>query len=422
MTKVKKALIASFVLRIVAAALSFGVSVLLARLLGPAEYGLYAATIAIVMLLAIPSEFGIGTVLVKYVSAYQKINSLASLRALLSWAGGTVAKSSIAIALVAAIFSLFFSLPNSYEEKKVLLICLIALPIYALGEMRAAALRGLRRSVLGQLPEAIIRPALVLGSVIFVDFIVAPKSIDASIVAGCFIFASMIAFLIGAYFLKRSLPKFNNQNKGLAEKNEWIRSAIVLSFTKGGRVIINRIDLVFVAILAGNVEAGIYKVAASLSILIAFGLNAINNVIGPHFSRAYVAEDYRRLRSLFSKTSVASLLMALPIFLGLYFYGEELLLVFYGEDFSNAYPVLLVLAVAQLVNASAGPAGLLANMTGNEKWVMTVTISILVISVPLHFMMIQRYEAIGGAIVVLLSMIGIRLLIGWKIIRFLRAL
>lgn len=80
----------SFALKLVATALGFIVSILLARLLGAVGYGTYAYAIALVSLSSVPATLGLPNLIIRYIAAYQSRAVWALMRGLLLQANQAV--------------------------------------------------------------------------------------------------------------------------------------------------------------------------------------------------------------------------------------------------------------------------------------------------------------------------------------------
>ena len=72
---------------------------------------------------------------------------------------------------------------------------------------------------------------------------------------------------------------------------------------------------------------------------------------------------------------------------------------------SSAYPVLIILAGAQLVNVACGPVGLALTMTGHERTVFRAQLLSSVFAILLLPPAISSSGATGAAIVMALALI-----------------
>jgi O-antigen/teichoic acid export membrane protein len=147
-------------LKIASTGLVFLSTVLLARSLGPSDYGVYAYVYALVSLLSVPSEFGLPTLVVRETARGIAQKDYALVQGVWHWSGWMTGIISITLVILTGIFILFFKEPLAGIRLETFLWGLALVPLIALGDLRGAALRGLQRVVAGQLPEFLIRPGL----------------------------------------------------------------------------------------------------------------------------------------------------------------------------------------------------------------------------------------------------------------------
>ena len=130
-------------------ALAFISSILLARSLGPEGYGAYAFNMSIVSSLALIAYLGIPAFLTREIAKYEQLNYWGLIRGLLRKSNQLVAGISILLMLIGALISLFLLTSSDLDVWYLLLISSPMLPMIAQINVRVAALRGLRRVVLG---------------------------------------------------------------------------------------------------------------------------------------------------------------------------------------------------------------------------------------------------------------------------------
>lgn len=150
----------SLALKLVATVLAFIVSILLARLLGAVGYGTYAYAIALVSLLSVPATLGLPHLIIRYIAAYQSRSVWSLMRGLLLQANQAVLLISWGLVLLAAVIGWALADRLPPEGLATFWLALVLLPLVALNALRTATLRGLGYVLLGQLPEALIKPGL----------------------------------------------------------------------------------------------------------------------------------------------------------------------------------------------------------------------------------------------------------------------
>jgi O-antigen/teichoic acid export membrane protein len=78
-------------------------------------------------------------------------------------------------------------------------------------------------------------------------------------------------------------------------------------------------------------------------------------------------------------------------------FGDKLLAI-YGPGYAQAYPSLIVLVIAQLVNTLCGPVGALLTMTGHEWYTFWVLGFSTLVNVILTILLIPFWGLAGAAV------------------------
>jgi O-antigen/teichoic acid export membrane protein len=247
---------------------------------------------------------------------------------------------------------------------------LVLVPMLVMVRVRDAAIRGLRHVVAGQLCEAILRPALLLTLVI--TFALVAIDLTADRAMALHVFAAAVASLMSVTLLSKFRPAETHFVSPRFEHGAWLRSMLPLGLTAGMMLITRQSDIVVLGLFVEADQVGIYRVAVQASMLVAFGLQAVNMVAMPHVTRLYNRGAYPQLQYLATACARASLAIALPAAVTFSFFGEALLRWIVGVDYVTGAFALAILACGQVVNAGMGSVGLLLNMTDNEMVVTRI--------------------------------------------------
>jgi len=402
-------------LRVVSLGSTFLGSVLLARALGVSAFGTYSFVFAIITLLALPSQVGIPKLLVRETAAAQARDEWGSLKGLWGWATKVILLTSLAIALLAIVTVLFLTQSVDEETRATLIGGLLLVPLVALGNARAAALKGLRLVIKGQIPDAVIRPVLLLVFVLVYWRVVGRVSASEAML--WHVGAAAIAFIIGAVLLWRAQPnEIKTVRADYAAARQWRSAAFPLAMISGLEVVSNQTGLVLLGFLRPEADVALFKVATSAAMLMAFGLQITNLVISPHVARFHVLQDRQRLSRLAGLGALGGTAVSLPLFILFALVGESLLSFVYGPEYVGAFAPLMVLAGAQTINAVFGSTGALLNMTGNERFAARWLAVAGGANILLSLILIPAYGVFGAAWATALSVV-IRNVAFWVVAR-----
>ncbi len=408
---------ASFVLKAGFTGLTLLSSIILARVMGATEFGYFSYAVALVGLLAVPTSLGLPNLLIRYLAAYRARKEWGLMRGLLLRTNQAVVAASLLIGVLS--LAILWPLRGSFPalQPTVFCISLLLLPLGTLNALRGASLRGLHHTVLGQLPEDLVRPALLVILVVGAWLLARPAGLDAVTAIVLQVIATAAAFAIGAWLLLTHIPPAARNAVPAFEGRAWFRTAIPLLALGGMQVINQRTDLMMLGIFTTPADVGIYQVVVRGADVVAFALLAVDRVIAPEFSRLYTQRDLARMQRIVTGSTRVVLLVTIPAVLVMVFFGRAILDAFFGSGFAAGAPALAILSAGQLANATMGSAGSLLNMTGHEADTARSIVISAVVNVALNLFLIPRFGIVGAATATALSIVVWNLLLGWWVYR-----
>ena len=399
--------------------LGFAVSVVLARLLGVREFGLYSLAMSVLGLLVVPATFGFPQLLVREIAAYRVKGEWGLIRGLLRFAGRTSLLASIGIALLGGLVLWLLSDRFSGEAARVLALAFVALPFWALLNLHGAALRGFERILAGQWASTVMRPLCFL-ILIGAAWLFLGKLADASLALGLHIVAAGIALAFAFYLLRSQLSRSVPSNAISSNTAIWVRSALSLAFLALLNLIPRHAGVLMLGWMRGPDEVGLYKVAFRTASFIPFGLMPVETVIAPTLAQLCAVGDKAKLRKVMLTASAVATAFALPLVLLFTVRGGWFLGLTFGEAFAESATALAIITGGQLVNAATGPVGLLLVMSGHEN---KATLSIGIgsaINLVLSAILISILGINGAAIAFTISLVAKILLNSYFVLRILQ--
>lgn len=389
----------SVILKLISVLLGVFLAIVLARALGPTGYGIYAYVFALVSLLAIPAQMGLPTLVVRETAKAHVAGQWGVMRGLWRWTTLAVGVVSVLLAMVALLIGELFSERFNSTQLTAFAFGIVLIPLVALGNLRGAALRGLRRVVMGQLPEFVLRPGILILLILAAMMHLSSARLSPAHAMGLHAVAAALSFVIGAVMLWRARPR----ELAAAPQPEyatrvWLTAAFPLALVSGMQLINQNTDIIMLGLFRSAEEVGVYKVVVTGATLVVFGLQAITMVISPHFARLHAQGDRERLQRLVTLSTRAILLFSLPVVLMLVFFGDAVLARVFGEEYISGQMPLAILAVGQLVNAAMGSVGILLMMTGYERDTARGVITAAIVNVILNLILVPPFGITGAAI------------------------
>ena len=396
-SSIGKDAIGSFGLKVSYTGLSFLGAALLARLLGPSGYGVYAYAYAMVSLLSIPSQFGLPNLVVRETARGVARGDFSAVQGIWRWAGRTVGQISLVLVALAGLAAWFFRGTLDAERLATYIWALALVPLVALGNLRGAALRGLHRVVAGQLPEFLLQPGLLSLFLVIAAFL-ADRPIPASTAMALNAGAAALSFLAGAFLLWRVTPSEVQKAAPRYDNRTWLKSTLPLALIGGLRLANRQAAIIILGFFVADADIGIYRVAAQVSLLTSFGLDAINMVVAPRFAALYARAEMVKLQRLVTISNRIILAFNFTLTTGFVVLGRLFLKLAFGQPYEAAYLPLMILLVGQLVNSATGSVGVLLNMTHKEQEAAKGIAIAFVVNVILNFLLVPVLGIIGSSV------------------------
>ena len=387
--------VGSILVKILGVGLSLVISVLLARILGPKEYGIYALAFSIITIISVPTKLGLPQLVLRETAKAHVVKQWGLMRGIWRWSTIAVCVFSILAAII-VLTSILIASEEITNLQTTLVVGLILIPLISLANLRDGALKGLKHVVLGQLTESVIRPLffviILLISYYGLDFISPIYAMGAQALS------AMLAFFFGVGLLFYVRP-IQLKSKPICEyrTKEWMGAALPLAMISGMQIINSQTDIIMLGFFRSSEEVGIYKIVVTGSTLVAFGLQAIIMVVAPHFASLHASGEVEKLQKVVTQSARVTLAIALPIFIVLALFGDLLIKIVFGSAYIPGYLPLTILAFGQLINAIVGHVGLLLNMSGNEKETFRGVFIAVVSNITLNALLIPTYGIFGAA-------------------------
>ncbi|HEY1920750.1 MAG TPA: polysaccharide biosynthesis C-terminal domain-containing protein [Streptosporangiaceae bacterium] len=172
----------------------------------------------------------------------------------------------------------------------------------------------------------------------------------------------------------------------------WPRAVAMISTT-----IVQRLDIVLVAIMKGPKEAAIYTAATRFLVLGQAGNTAISRASQPQLTELFTLQDRRGTNVVYQATTGWLILLTWPIYLIALVYGARVLSIF-GHSYSAGFSVMVVLALAQLASAVFGQVDVVLITAGKSSWSLMNGLLVLIVNVAMDFWLIPTHGIFGAAV------------------------
>jgi len=362
-------------------------TVILARLLVPADFGLVALATALFGLLALLGDFGFDIALIQNPRAERRHFDTV-------WTFNVIVGLATALALVA----LAHPLAHGYDEPRLVPI------VYALAVTRAVSCfenigivalrkdmafdREFRFSLYKRLATTFL--ATIPLAFLWRDY---RALVGGTIAGSCFGLA--LSYLLHPYRPRLSLAAMRE----LLGYSKWLQLANIVAFASG------RAADFIIARMAGAAALGFFTIAKEIARLPSTELAApIHRGVFPGYAK--VAADPILLKSAYLKVVSVIVLVVFPAGIGLSLVADPVVAIFFGEKWSDMAPLIQILAVNGVLGISLSTAAYVFLAQGTPRHTTTMVVFQAVVSIVLMLWLVPRSGVRGAAVAMLVSTIA----------------
>lgn len=378
--------------------MNYAFNLLLAKLLGATQFGEFSYCLNLYNIVTLLSLFALDQALLRFIPQRQKTAS-----AYISFALKFVLIASISLSGIFYVGSQMLLDENLARLTRLFALLVIPASTLTIG---IATLQG--KHIL--LPRLGLKYGLEPISKFAFLLLLIPFGLNAESPIYAALFASMLSN-ITLFFLFRRL--FSRKSTSLGEstsaKDEISKFIKPLALSNIINIVSARLDFLLLGVFVSAHQLGLYAISLQTSAILAIVLQGIEMIYTSRFSQYIGENDKQKLNNDYQDSLRLSLLIGLPVALVFLVNGKDLLSLF-GEEFNEAYPVLVALTISQLVNLGTGSANSLLIMSGHTRLVLINSLLFaLLISISVY-LGIQTLGFWGAAIAIALSNITINII------------
>jgi len=382
-------------------AMQFLVTIVLARLLAPDAFGLFALGTMIITALTLFRDLGFGQALIYHKTDVQKNAEttflLSAIFGTSAWAmifftSPLIAKAFGGPALIWPLRVMCFS---------VVLSSLSTVPSVLLEKELEFKRRALPELIMG-LTYAIVSIALAYKGYGVWSLVIGHVASTAM--------ASATAWTVAKW---KPVVSFHKESaKRTLSYGKPLMAATVLFLT------FFYIDHAAIGRWLGVTALGYYSLAYTICNLPATNItHVVNKVMFPTYSK--LNDDLAALRLAYTGTVKSISMLSFPIAIWLALVANDFVIGFFGDKWGPAIPIFRVLAFYGMFRSVGATAGNIFLAMGQPKWVFRLNCLQLAIAVPLVYPAIMKFGTVGVAVLFTLTYIIGTSLALWKVVRVL---
>ena len=384
-----------FSIRMAAAAFAYGAQVLMARLMGGTEYGIFAAIWVWIAILGHSSTLGLSQGACRFLPADQSRGDFAEVRGFIL--GGAIATASCACAVALTGLGLAAwqgsLLTGAYAAP--ILVAALVLPLFALQDYLEGVARSQNWAVLAIAPPYLLRQGLIMAAMIAAVGLGAPAHAWVAVV--CTLIATGLALAYQSGALLRRLSVVLPAGPRTYRWRPWLRACLPIAATDLATAAFNVADVVVLSLLMPPATVGLYFAATRIQQFVIFVSFAASAATAQRFTLAHATGDGAALRRLVSVQARLTLAATALVGLGVIVAGP-LLLGLFGPEFRASLPILVVLVAGNVAASLFGPGQDLLTMIGGERRCAAITLAMVALAGALCCLLVPVLGVMGAAI------------------------
>ena len=384
----------AFAIRVASAFLAYLSQIIMARLLGTYDYGIYVVVWVWLLILGALTSLGFGTSVLRYIPEFIATERQDMLRGMLfgSRVFGVLASTLLALAGVAGAWAFGDFIGEHYLVP--IYLAAICLPMMTLIEVQDGIARAYDWIDLALAPPYLVRPLMILvflgGAAYFAEASVTTAMI-ASILAP---WATAVGQLV---LLERRLGSKVPAGPRTITAMPWIMASLPMFLIEGFFVLLTNTDVIVAGWYLPPEDIAVYFAVVKTLALVHFVYFAVRAASAHKFSQYHAAGDRARLEDFIQDSVRWTFWPSFAVSVAMLL-GGRLFLMLFGPEFVDGYPLVFVLVLGVLARASVGPAEALLTMSGQQRLCATIYAMTFALNFALNVLLIPMIGLMGAAI------------------------
>jgi len=403
--------------------ISFSSGLIIARVLGAAEYGVFTLARNVQQAVCLFSRLGLDVGLQRFMGEVGAATLDQSRRLGMIGKFRTAALAASLLPILLLVLGLGNWVERSFYRYEgfsaVLLLTFLAIPFLSDLAVLGGVYRGTKNPAPAVIAEFIVMPSVRLATIVL---LFAGGFRLWGVVVGTSL-ASLIAWAYLTWKFKayqRTFAKsFNSAGEAYAQVRRTLGYSIVIACAMSVTLMTRSVDTFFLGYFASAHDVGQYALVQMMLILVGLFGAALGQSLGAQIAEKFGANDSAGIELLLERNVRLIALVSCPLFAVFCFWGSDLVLIF-GPTYQISSAVVRWLAASSLLLTLMACAGFALSMTGKHALELKILLLGLVVSVCLCAYLIPVWGQLGAAFAVFVSLSIVNLLRLYAVWRVLR--
>lgn len=380
--------------------LRFATALLLARILGADQLGLYSLSLSALNIAMGLALFGLDAAIIRYIAINVSRKDEQGIWGSIQIGLGIslILSAILGTALYAFSFVIAERVFHEPSLAPLLQLSSVFVPIMVVNDQLFNAIRGFKKfneSVIAQYVYQPVTRLIMIGLLAIIGLnakyaviTYALSTITASI--------AMFIVLNKSFSLKRAIKVAPSHLKEIMTFAfpVWL-SGLMVKFQ-------GNIQTLFIGTMDTIAGVGIFSIANQITMVSGEFSSSINITSKPVIAELNDQQDIVQMEHIYQLTNKWIVMVQIPIFLFMVIFPKSILSMF-GESYTGGATALIILAVANFVKVSTGMGGIIIDMAGYTGMKLFNSVIRLTLYMVLDFYLIPRWGLIGAATAVLIG-------------------
>jgi O-antigen/teichoic acid export membrane protein len=341
--------------------LRFATAVLLARILGADQLGLYSLSLSALNITMGLALFGLDAAIIRFIAVM--------------------------------------------VGRPLLQLASVFVPLMVVNDQLGNALRGFKKFNEPVLAQYVYQPVTRLIMIGLLAII----GLNAQYAVATYGLATVTASIVMFYSLNRHFALKRSIKVASFNLKEMISYAVPVWLSGLMVKFQSNIQTLFIGTLNTIAGVGIFSVASQITNVSGEFSSSINTTSKPVIAELHDRGDIKQMERIYQLTNKWVVMVQIPIFLFMVIFPKPILSIF-GEGYVDGATALIVLAVADFLNVSTGMGGIIIDMAGYTRLKLFNSFMRLVLYIVLDYFLIPRWGLIGASVAVLIGEGSVNLL------------
>ncbi len=387
--------------RFLALGLGLLTDVLLVRYLDKNEYGVLAWALSIASLGSTVALVGLDKAIGRFVPLFQERGDRDQVAGTIVMMAVTV--TVVGLAIVAALLVLSGPIGRQISDDPLalgtLLLVAALVPIRALDSLQVAMLAifaspfaiFFRRFVLAPGLELAVVAALIVvgGTLAFVSI-----GYVLAALAGVLVYGSILAGILirDGVFRDVHLARLRLPTREIFSFSIPLLSSDFVFLLRGSLLII------LLEALRSSADVAEFRAVLPVARNNMIVLQTFTFLFTPMAARLFARGDREALGDLYWQSATWIAVVTFPIFAVSFALAEPVTVLLFGDAYESSWPILAIIAAGYYFNVVLGFNGLTLRIVGAVRYVVTVDVLTLIVSIPLSIWLVAQLGALGAGI------------------------